>query len=675
MKLFFMFIPIITLAFAVLLNNLVQAKSFTELEQEILSLPHSKERVLRLNNAKEFVPNYTKIEQANYYLLLGTAQQKTSHLNLALESFTQAINILTKNNAPPSILLADLYSFRASSKKEIDQSSVWHCDDRKISLVIERKIPNNHARIAEGISDYAACLYSEEVGISAATKLFEEAIEISQKYQLTLDQQATIYNRAALLYQMVGIFDAAYKYTQLALQLWKEDHNLIGVLYMQTNLINSSISMEKWPLAQQHLNEKYQFIAQHPELKGALLIAHYMSGKLAYIQKNWLLSIKFLKLAIEERKNSDEKSYIQASFELLSVAQFRAGLYQESYTTIDEFQAVYPNAPSIKKDILPVIALKNDTAEKALLEAYHLLDLEKKAKRNFIKQSTAHAAQLNQNNLAQLDNIKLQQRFTYAVTIGMLMVSCLIIFTYFQLQKRYIANKEKTLVDDLLHKKNQLLADVSHELSTPLTVLKLQVESLKDDLEDDVQITYDALDNKIDDIQHLIDDIHQLAQSDVGALQLNFESFELNSTLDSWENELTQFVNKNKLNFEIIRDIPINLTVNFDRDRIKQIFINLLTNSIKYTDKPGHVKLLAREKNSTLYLSIEDSAPSVLDKDLVAIFERLYRVESSRSRETGGSGLGLAICKSLIEAHNGEIHAEQSVLGGLKIIIALPIAS
>lgn len=159
-------------------------------------------------------------------------------------------------------------------------------------------------------------------------------------------------------------------------------------------------------------------------------------------------------------------------------------------------------------------------------------------------------------------------------------VVVLVGFSYLQIQRKKLALKENHFMDELLTKKNQLLADVSHELSTPLTVLKLQVESLKDDLEEDVQASYDALDNKITDIEHLIDDIHQLAQSDVGALQLNFEPFELNRTLDFWESELKQFVNKNKLTFEIDKNIPSNLLVNYDKDRIKQVFINLL--SIKY---------------------------------------------------------------------------------------------
>lgn len=244
-----------------------------------------------------------------------------------------------------------------------------------------------------------------------------------------------------------------------------------------------------------------------------------------------------------------------------------------------------------------------------------------------------------------------------------------------ELNSHQVALERAEMMEELITKKNQLLADVSHELSTPLTVLKLQVESLKDDLEEDVQITYNALDNKLDDIQHLIDDIHQLAQSDVGALKLKITSFELNDTLNLWQQELTQFVNKNKLSFEIEQNIPEHLIVKLDKDRLKQIFSNLITNSIKYTDKPGQVKLSSSIEDNTLFLSIEDSAPGVSEQDLSSIFERLYRVESSRSRQTGGSGLGLAICKSLIEGHNGTIQAQHSSLGGLKIVIQLPITS
>jgi len=237
--------------------------------------------------------------------------------------------------------------------------------------------------------------------------------------------------------------------------------------------------------------------------------------------------------------------------------------------------------------------------------------------------------------------------------------------------EKQTAIKHSEMMDDLIEKKNQLLADVSHELGTPLTVLKLQVEALKDDVEDDVQATYESLDSKLNDIGHLIGDIHQLAQADTGVLQLNKQNFDINEAINNWQNDFTEMVEKHGLSFAINNKITGDLQVNFDRVKLKQVLSNLLANSIKYTDKPGSVVLTLESTPNKLRIIIQDSAPSINEKDLKNIFERLYRVESSRNRETGGSGLGLAICKSLIEAHDGEIYAETSELGGVKVVIDL----
>jgi len=228
------------------------------------------------------------------------------------------------------------------------------------------------------------------------------------------------------------------------------------------------------------------------------------------------------------------------------------------------------------------------------------------------------------------------------------------------------------LMDELMRKKNQLLADVSHELGTPLTVLKLQVEALKDDIEEDVQATYNSLDNKLSDIGHLIGDIHQLAQADTGTLQIHKQELDINEAIQNWENNLRDIVKSSELVFSVNNQFKHKKIIHCDRDKIKQVLSNLLANSVKYTDTPGKIKLSIKDDNDKVVFLIEDSKPGVDEKDLVNIFERLFRVKVSRSRETGGSGLGLAICKSLVEAHNGKIYAEQSSLGGLKIIIELP---
>ena len=110
-----------------------------------------------------------------------------------------------------------------------------------------------------------------------------------------------------------------------------------------------------------------------------------------------------------------------------------------------------------------------------------------------------------------------------------------------------------------------------------------------------------------------------------------------------------------------------------DAERLQQLFSNLLTNSLRYTNAGGELRISLQTLEKTVLITMEDSAPGVAESDLSRLFERLYRVDNSRSRETGGTGLGLAICKNIVDAHEGSISAESSSLGGLKITIELPL--
>jgi two-component system sensor histidine kinase BaeS len=110
-----------------------------------------------------------------------------------------------------------------------------------------------------------------------------------------------------------------------------------------------------------------------------------------------------------------------------------------------------------------------------------------------------------------------------------------------------------------------------------------------------------------------------------------------------------------------------------DPDRLAQLFANLLENSLRYTDAPGVLKIDEHHDAHRLTIRFEDSPPGVPDHALERIFERLYRVDSSRNRHLGGSGLGLAICKQIVEAHGGTIAASRAGLGGLLMHIDLPL--
>jgi len=664
-------ISILTLS-ALLLCPTVSAQTFPELKTQLQSEKDNVKKLSLLKAVNNEVSDYSLVQQAEYWFLLGESFTKQRQMNEAVSAYTKGIEIHKKQKLSPSSLLVNLHIERARSAGNMDYYNTTDCKDREQALLIARKLalPN---LIAKSIAYYAKCLQSKEHGISKSLELFDEAFSIAKTQQLNPLIKQIIYNQAATLSFRALIYDKAYEYNKLAHQSFAETNDISSVYVSIVNAVHYSTALVDAALAKQHLFELKEFSKKHTKFNGAMLKYYYLSAKVAQLEEDWPASISFLEAGLNELENSQNISYIQATYELLSISYFRIGEIEKSYQTLLAVEKLYPNKKAIKKEVLLIKGVMEENPVEIAKSAFKLIDKEKQSKNSFVKQSTIQAAQLFDDNLKQLDNIILEQKLMIVLASTLFIVVILIGFSYLQIQRKKLALKENLLMDQLLTQKNQLLADVSHELSTPLTVLKLQVESLKDDLEEDVQASYDALDNKVTDIEHLIDDIHQLAQSDVGALQLNFEPFELNSTLEFWQKELTQFVNKNKLELKINNDLPSQLMVNFDRDRIKQILTNLLTNSIKYTDKPGKVKLSATAKGNTLHLSIEDSAPGVLDKDLSAIFERLYRVESSRSRETGGSGLGLAICKSLIKAHNGEIHAEQSSLGGLKVIISLPL--
>ena len=110
-----------------------------------------------------------------------------------------------------------------------------------------------------------------------------------------------------------------------------------------------------------------------------------------------------------------------------------------------------------------------------------------------------------------------------------------------------------------------------------------------------------------------------------------------------------------------------------DVERLRQLFTNLLTNALRYTDSEGVLKITVRSKAGRVSIDFMDSAPGVADTDLPRLFERLYRIDSSRNRQYGGAGLGLSICRNIVDAHDGVITANSSPLGGLWINIELPV--
>jgi two-component system sensor histidine kinase BaeS len=214
--------------------------------------------------------------------------------------------------------------------------------------------------------------------------------------------------------------------------------------------------------------------------------------------------------------------------------------------------------------------------------------------------------------------------------------------------------------------------DIAHELRTPLTLLRGELEALEDGVR---ELTPDTIGHLQADIQHLIrlvNDLNELSRTDRGSMSYKKQETNLTDLIGQVVDRYTEVLNRR--NMVVTCDRPFgDLIVFADPERLKQLFGNMVQNSLDYTQKGGCLHIGFELLGSSVRVRIDDSAPGVPDEALDRLFDRLYRVEGSRNRRFGGSGLGLSICKNIVEAHGGSIAASHSPLGGLRIDIDLPL--
>lgn len=221
--------------------------------------------------------------------------------------------------------------------------------------------------------------------------------------------------------------------------------------------------------------------------------------------------------------------------------------------------------------------------------------------------------------------------------------------------------------------RRQWIADISHELRTPLSILQGEIEAMQDGLRPCTPERLAALHGETLNLARLVNDLYELSLSDIGALSYQKQRLDLRTLLEtSLQAHRDEFAGKN-IALEFSADPGLEARVFGDPDRLQQLFLNLLGNSLRYTDPGGKVAVSLAVRDGHAVIDVQDSAPGVAEEHLPRLFERLYRVDPSRSRETGGAGLGLAICRNIVEAHDGRIDARASNLGGLWVQLVLPL--
>ena len=214
------------------------------------------------------------------------------------------------------------------------------------------------------------------------------------------------------------------------------------------------------------------------------------------------------------------------------------------------------------------------------------------------------------------------------------------------------------------------MADIAHELRTPVAILKGEIEAVEDGVRPVNKQMTASLREEVEHLARLVDDLQTLALSDAGALNLQMESVDFSAlTRLSGEAYRARLAARS---IELHLSVGKEIMLNADPQRLKQLLHNLLENCCRYVEQGGRVSLSLDTNDQMVVLNLDDSGPGLATEQLEHLFERFYRVEGSRARSTGGSGLGLAICRNIVETHQGSIRAENSSMGGLRIHIELP---
>ncbi|MCM3080535.1 sensor histidine kinase [Brevibacillus invocatus] len=218
--------------------------------------------------------------------------------------------------------------------------------------------------------------------------------------------------------------------------------------------------------------------------------------------------------------------------------------------------------------------------------------------------------------------------------------------------------------------RKRLTSDIAHELRTPLNTLLAQTEGMIDGIWEATPEHLEATRSEVLRLIRIVSDLDQVIQAEAGALSISRDAVDLSkvvaSTLDAMN---TVFQQKE---ISLTSSIHPASWIVGDEQRLAQVFSNLLTNSLKHTSKGGEVMVSVINKGEFIEVNVTDNGRGISHKDLPFVFERFYRGDRSRNRESGGTGLGLTIVKGIVEAHQGEVQINSNEGKGTTVTVSFP---
>ncbi len=223
--------------------------------------------------------------------------------------------------------------------------------------------------------------------------------------------------------------------------------------------------------------------------------------------------------------------------------------------------------------------------------------------------------------------------------------------------------------------RREFVANVSHELKTPLTSIKSYTETILDGMIEDREMTerfLSVVNSEADRMTRLVRDLLQLSNFDSRKVDLEFEYHDYVMLLKKAIMKVEVTAKAKQQEIKLIADVD-EIVGYFDYDRIEQVMLNVLSNAIKYTPESGRIKAFITKDGEYVQIRVDDTGIGISKKHLSRIFDRFYRVDKARSRNMGGTGLGLSIAKEIVGLHQGEIEIDSKVGSGTSVIVRIPL--
>ena len=222
--------------------------------------------------------------------------------------------------------------------------------------------------------------------------------------------------------------------------------------------------------------------------------------------------------------------------------------------------------------------------------------------------------------------------------------------------------------------RQRLVADIAHELRTPLAVLQAEIEALQDGVTQTTPERLSSLHDETDLLARLVDDLRTLSLADSGQLSLQCGEHDLEGIAERAIAAVAGQAREKGVKLELATD-EVLPPVTVDGDRIAQVLRNLLSNALRHTEAGGRITIAARADGGRAVVEVTDTGAGIPAEALPHVFDRFYRADPSRSRATGGSGLGLAIARQLVRAHGGEISVQSAPGQGAIFSLWLPLST